>query len=249
VAVALFGVLFVASTQVPTGRSASPWAQDPYDGALSFAALLLPFAVVPTVVRLLAHRGARPMTAHAARAVLAGCLLTLACVAGALLTALAAVAVGAGEPGRAPGWLLGLLAVTTIAAGAAAGSVAAAMRPWRGTWHGSDPARPDLVDDLATAVSRLWPGSLPARRLAWLVTGLDTWRASPRRHPAGFVAVASLVGGLGLTAGHAATEGPWRGPVAPALFAALVAMVVATGLAAGITWLGLLRPVAQPPPA
>ena len=41
-AVVFFLVLFVFSAEIPAVRAHSPWAEDPYDAVVSFAALLVP---------------------------------------------------------------------------------------------------------------------------------------------------------------------------------------------------------------
>ena len=41
-AVASFLTLFVFSAEIPAVRAHSPWADDPYDAVVSFAALLIP---------------------------------------------------------------------------------------------------------------------------------------------------------------------------------------------------------------
>jgi hypothetical protein len=103
-------------------------------------------------------------------------------------------------------------------------------------------ARPDLADELATLTASMLPGSVAARVAAWLDRGLDAWRLSPRRHPWAAVVTAASGAGVLLAQWHALREGPWAGAGPALVFASAVAVTVGAGLAAGVAWLGLLRP-------
>jgi hypothetical protein len=71
-AVVVFLALFVFSAELPSVRAHSPWAEDPYDVVISFAALLVPLVAVLTFVRCQRWRGLAPMPAPALRRVMRG---------------------------------------------------------------------------------------------------------------------------------------------------------------------------------
>ncbi len=242
----LFGALCVVATHENATRVTSPWGANLDDAVVTCTILVMPLLAVPTAVRLLAHRGA-PVPAAAARAVLAGSLTGLGIMAAALLACADALA---GRPGGLSP-LSGALLVSTAGAGVLATALALrANEEWRPALARLNrvpaAARPDLADELATLVASLLPGSLLARAAAWLDRGLDVWRVSPRRHPWAAVVATAWATGLLVAQWHAVREGPWSG-VRPALvFAGTVAVMIGCGLAAGVAWLGLLRPAARP---
>jgi hypothetical protein len=188
------------------------------------------------------------MPPSATRTAIAGVIGTVGCLAIVLLAALAArlSAVGTPDAVGSPGWLPALPVL--IAGGAAAAAAQAARHAQAGfdrlatrTADAPDVGRPDLLDDLATLVARALPGSLPARTGAWLNRGLDDWAWSPRRHRTGFVIATAGPTGIAISAWYVAVT-PWSDLVTPVVLAAFSAALVAAGLAAAITWLGLLRP-------
>ena len=244
---ALFGVLCVVTTQVHAVRITNPWRADPVDAVVSCAILLLPVVALPTLVRLLAHRGPVPVPGHAARAVLAGCLAGLACMTAALLACCAALV--AAPDGAVPGALAALLPASAVAGAVAAWLVVRARAAWAPALARLDlvppTARPDLADELASLTAMMLPGSTLARSAAWLDRGLDAWRLSPRRHPWAAVVATAAVAGAGFAQWHAVREGPWAGVAPAAVFAGAIAVTVGAGLAAGVVWLGLLRPAAR----
>ena len=84
-AVVVFLALFVFSAELPSVRAHSPWAEDPYDVVISFAALLVPLVAVLTFVRCQRWRGLAPMSAPALRHVMRGVgvvLLAISVLAG-----------------------------------------------------------------------------------------------------------------------------------------------------------------------
>jgi hypothetical protein len=242
----LFAALCVATTRVEAVRITSPLGTDPYDAVISAAVLVLPIVAVPTAVRLVAHRGSASVPPAVARAVLAGSGSGLICMAAALVACTAALA---GTPGGAPAVGVALLAASAVGAVLAAVLALRAYERWRPALARlrslPTAARPDLADEVATLAASLWPGSVVARTAAWLDRGLDVWRGSPRRHPWAAVVAAAWAAGWVVAQWHALREGPWEG-VAPALvFAGTVAVLVGAGLAAGVLWLGLLRPAGR----
>jgi len=83
--VVVFLALFVFSAELPSVRAHSPWAEDPYDVVISFAALLVPLVAVLTFVRCQRWRGLAPMPAPALRHVMRGVgvvLLAISVLAG-----------------------------------------------------------------------------------------------------------------------------------------------------------------------
>jgi hypothetical protein len=243
IAEGLFGALCTATTQVQAVRITSPWGADPYDAVVSCVIIVLPLVALPTAVRLVAHRRAAHVPIAAARAVLAGCLTGLVCMAVALVACSAALT---GVPDGPPP-----LAGAVLVASAGAGVLAARLTLGaRAQWQPAlarlermpAAARPDLADEIATLVASMLPGSILARAAAWLDRGLDVWRISPRRHP--WTAVVTMAWGAGVTLAewHAMREGPWAGLRPALVFAGTVAVTVGFALAVGIVWLGLLRP-------
>jgi hypothetical protein len=245
----IFVALCLVTAQVHAVRLTNPWNADPYDAVVSSVILVLPVVALPTLVRLLAHRAPALIPAAAARAVLAGCLSGLACMAAALLACTAAL-LAPGEGGiSAPAGVL--LLASTAAGVAATGLVLRARDLWAPALarldHVPATARPDLADELATLTASLLPGSVPARAAAWLDKGLDAWRLSPRRHPWAAVVAAAAAAGALVAQWHALREGPWAGATPALVFAGAVAVTVGAGLAAGVAWLGLLRPAGARP--
>jgi hypothetical protein len=245
---ALFGALCVETTKVHAVRITSPWGADPYDAVVSCAIIVLPVVALPTAVRLLAHRGPAPLPLAAARAVLSGCLTGLVGMAVALVACSAALT---GAPDGPPP-----LASVLLLGSAGAGVLAARLTlEARGQWQpalarlGRVPAaaRPDLADEIATLVASLLPGSILARAAAWLDRGLDEWRISPRRHRWATVVTTAWGTGVLVAEWHAMREGPWAGLQPALVFAGTVAVAVGVALAAGVVWLGLLRPASHRP--
>ena len=167
---ALFGVLCLVTTQVHAVRLTNPWRAAPVDAVVSCAILLLPVVALPTLVRLLAHRGPVPVPAHAARAVLAGCLAGLACMTAALLAC--AVALVSAPEGALPAALTALLPASALAGAVAALLVVRARAAWAPALARLElvppTARPDLADEIASLTATLLPGSVLGthRRLA-----------------------------------------------------------------------------------
>ena len=235
----------------------------PLPGAVSavFAALVsaiglvAPFVILPTGIRVVAHHRPSPMPVTAARATVAGSTATLCCVV-----------IGVGSVGGTSlsallggGWVLpdrwwistGLAGCAGGVGAAAARSLARARVHWSPAFSTQaalrDSGRPDLLDDLATLLAHLLPGSAAARGGAWMNRRLDDWSWSPRRHRVGFVAASACVAGASLTLRRTSSPAgvwsatTWPGSLAAVAFALVVSGAIAAGLAAGIVWLGLLR--------
>ena len=221
------------------------WLPTPFLPSPATAAVVVPLVAAPTAIRVLAHSGPAAVPAHTVVAIRTGLKATLYLIGAGLVLVGLALLVGSSDPDAAPVpvvasviWLiagLGLL-VSALVLHSGGTAAAAAVRPV------ADRARPDLFDDAATLAARAMPGSPTARGAVWLNRGLDGWAWSPRRHRTGFVLAAAVNTGVVAVVGREFAVGPWSDPVAPALLALCTALVVAGVLAAGITWLGLLRP-------
>jgi hypothetical protein len=117
--VVAFWTLFVVSTQISPVREHSPWAEDPYDAVVSFAALVVPVVAAVTFMRCQRWRGSRPMPAYAIRQILRGVGVALAGIGATVIVGVAALLAQV----RAEPWGLwfGLLVLTgTLALCAAA---------------------------------------------------------------------------------------------------------------------------------
>jgi len=229
----------------PVHGATAPWSGG---GTATGLALVAAFGLLVgplTWLRASVHGGPAPAPLNAAREILAGSGASLACAVAAVATCTASTldqAIGSGLPGE-PSLLLNL-AVLAATAGAAVRGLARwthARDLWRPVVDATDAPRPDALDDVATFVARVLPGSSTARSLAWLVRGLDTWSWSPRRHRTAFVSGSAVLAGMAWPAWQRITGNDWQGPAAIAPAALLTALAVAVTLAGGIAWLGLLR--------
>jgi hypothetical protein len=242
------------TARVVASDGAGPlWGGGPLSVLRGIAALLLPFVLIPSVIRVLAHPSAVAMPVNTVRTTMAGVTGTLGCllvIAPAMLVGRLLTLGGPDDVATGPlGWLP---VVPVLAAAAAALATVRLLRlarigyarcaPRAPSGWDADAARPDLLDDLTTLIARALPGSGPARAGAWLNRGLDSWSWSPRRHRTAFVVSTAGPSGIAVTVWCSAVRGPWQDLVTPVALAALSAALVAAGLVAAITWLGLLRP-------
>jgi hypothetical protein len=240
----LFAALVVAATH---GR----WVTGGSMTLLSASAVITPLVAVPTAVRVLAHPGPAAVPVNAARTTLTGIAAGLCAVLAGLLAVLGAIVL---SPLPAPAdsdlaVLLGLLAATAASLLLSARALARARILWTDAFERAvampGTSRPDLLDDAATLVARLAPGTLSARGFARVNRGLDDWAWSPRRHRTGFVV--TTAGGAGaVVAGWNLVSGGWAAdPFSPVLLGVVTSCLVGLALTAGITWLGLLRPLPE----
>ena len=95
-AVVIFASLFFLTTQIAPVRAVSPFGEDPYDLAASFAVILLPIVAGATLVRSLAHREAR-LPVRIARRIVVGSGIAVAIIGVALVADVAAML-------ETPGW-------------------------------------------------------------------------------------------------------------------------------------------------
>ena len=248
-AVAAFSALFVFSAEMPAVRAHSPWAEDPYDAVVSFAAFLVPLVAVLTFVRCQRWRGPAAMPAPAVRLVLRGVGVALV----AIVADVAALVAGTHKETWGPwlGSLVGLLALTGVLTLGAASLVAFAW--WRSRRYylageaanpaGEDDALDDVLAlsiDVVTIVRRRFPPLGEA-----LVTGarraevaLRSSLLSPRRHPWAFCFVVAALCGAAFSTWHTLLEGLPSDPTLALRVWLLYAGVLAIGIVTAYTLLG-----------
>jgi hypothetical protein len=115
-AVVGFWALFVFGTELPAVRAHSPWAEDPYDAVVSFAALVVLVVAVVTFVRCQRWRGPAPMSPSAVRQVLRGVGVVLLAIGATVAADLAALLARVRMETWGPwfGALVGILALTGV---------------------------------------------------------------------------------------------------------------------------------------
>jgi hypothetical protein len=223
VAVAAYGAVFAASTQIAAVRAASPFAADPADAIAWFAAQIAATCAALTAARALRHRRDAALPAGKLRYMNRGAAVAvgavLVSVGADAVAAVAAPAAGAGGTTR----LLLLAAVAAVGAIAVGGLGAVARATVRTRALARLDDRPadddDILDDvlaLAGAVERM---PLAARGL----TGARRLAPALRAHPWRLGALTALAAGLVLTATHLVAEGP---PTDGALVALAVAGII-----------------------
>lgn len=224
-AVLAWAVLFYVTTQLASVRAASPFADDPWDAVASYAAIFLPLVVGVTGVRSLRHRGPHlePAIARRIRTGVTIALLTIGLNLVSDAAALLVVPTSAAD-GRFA-LIIGLVIVTSAMTLAAVVFLLQSRRFTAGP-AASNPAEPDILDDLLglarVAAGAVRPIKRPTERLvAALDRFLVTSAASPRRHRLVFGLLAAAAFGLAFSLWHGIAEGPWISLVAFLIFAAL----------------------------
>ena len=223
-AVVGWAVLYLVTTQLPNMRAASPFADDPWDAVVSYAAIFLPIVVGATWVRSLSHRGPHlePATALRIRSGVAIALLTIGVNVASDAISLMIL------PAPASDGRLALIIGLVVSVGAvtlmATALLVRAMRLGRSA--PPNPDEPDLLDDilgLARAASgAVRPIQRPTERLVAATDRfLSASAASPRRHRLVFGLLAAVVAGLAFDVWRAIVEGPFASPFAVALIATL----------------------------
>jgi hypothetical protein len=215
-AVLAWAALFLVTKQISWVETASPFANDPWDFVVSYAAIFLPLVVGATWIRSRRHRGPH-LDAATARRIRAGVTLTLVIIGVNVVSdAVALVVVPAPALDGRLAVIIGLVIGVGTVALAAAALLMRAMRLASPAPRDAD--EPDLLDDLLGLVAEV-PG---AARVARPVDRfLATSGASPRRHRIIFGLLAAVVAGLAFDAWHAIVEGPSGSPLALAVFATL----------------------------
>lgn len=246
VAVALFAVLWLLATQTKWIREWSPFAEDPWDAVMTYAAIFLPFVAAPTWIRSLAHRD-RVLAGPTARRIRWGAGMAAGIVAVATAGDLQAILTVGFEPGAR---LFALTLSALVVAGLAI-SVTALALALRAA-HSADPSgtdtrtEPDVVDDLVSLASdvgsRVGLGR-PVERAGWqLERFLEASPVSPRRHRIVFGVALALAAALAFDAWHAIREGPWANATVPIVFGTLIASGVLAIYLGTLGPLRLLRP-------
>ena len=236
-AVLAWGALYVLTTQIRSIRAASPFADDPWDIVVSYAAIFVPLVAGATLIRSLRHRGLHlePATARRIRSGVAIALVTIAGnVASDTIAILFVPPPGSGE-------LHALFPVLVAVTGVA--TVVAAWLLWRAIGQAQpaprDAAEPDLLDDLLGLAGEI-PGT--ARLIRPLGRFVATSAASPRRHRLIYGLTAAVLAGLAFDVWHAIVEGPWVSLPVDLLFAMLISGGVFVIYAVTLVPLRLIRP-------
>jgi hypothetical protein len=245
-AVVAFAVLWVVATQVKWIRAWSPFADDPWDAVMTYAALFLPFVAGPTWIRSLAHRD--PILPPAiARRIRWGAGLAAALVAIAAAADVQAILTVGFEPGAGGirivlgGLVLGMLVLAT-------GALVVDARAARlaGRIDAIPAIEPDVVDDLVALAAELG-GSVGLERPIERAGGrverfLEVSAWSPRRHRIAFGVVLALMAAVAFDAWHAMREGAWANATVPVVFGTLIATGVLAIYLGTLGPLRLLRP-------
>jgi hypothetical protein len=249
VAVVVYAILWLVSTQVEAIRAGSPFAVDPWDAFATYAAIFLPFVAGSTWIRSLRHREPVLPTATASRirwgSGLAAAFVLVA--AGTAAQAIATIGFPADAGGIAPlltglVWASVLLAAAAIALTVRAASIAGGA-PVPAAAAASEP---DIVDDalgLASEVAARVGVRGPVDRFAGAIEAfLDGSPLSPRRHRWLFGIVLALGVAVAFDIWHAIREGPWANAVVPVIFGILLAAGVLAAWFGTVIPLRLLRP-------
>jgi hypothetical protein len=245
-AVVAFAALWLLATQVKWIRAWSPFADDPWDAVMTYAAMFLPFVAGPTWIRSLAHRDPilPPATARRIRwgAGLAAGLVALA----AAVDVQAILTIGF-EPGAGRIRLvLGSLVAGTLVLGVIALVVDARAARVAGRVEAAPATEPDVVDDLVALAAEIG-GSVGLERPIERVGGrverfLEASAWSPRRHRIAFGVVLALLAAVAFDAWHALREGAWANATVPLVFGSLIASGVLAIYLGTLGPLRLLRP-------
>ncbi len=245
-AVSLYAVLWALSTQIPAGRAASPFSDDPWDAFATYAAIFLPVVAGATWVRSLRHREAILAT-WTARRILWGSALASAIVLVAAAVDVQAI-LATGVPPDAGMFAILLTGLVVGSAGSAVLGLALVVRAARAgigqsaSWR----AEPDIVDDtldlvvdLAAHVGLRRPVEAVASALA---TFLERSPASPRRHRWLFGLVLAVAAAVAFDLWHAVREGPWIDAQVPVIFGTLTGAGILAVYFGTLEPLRLLRP-------
>jgi hypothetical protein len=242
-AVLAWAALFLVTKQIYWVETASPFANDPWDIVVSYAAIFLPIVVGATFVRSIRHRGPQlePATARRIRTGVAISLLTIGL--NVATDALAVLVVRLPEPAATTDVRLallgGLVTVTGLLAILAGALLVRAYRVRPGQVSFDTTTEPDLLDDMLGLVGEV-PGA--ARVVRPLDRFLATSAVSPRRHRLIFGLLAAVVAGLAFDVWHAIVEGPWASFPVLLLFAALTGGGVLVIYLITLVPLRLIRP-------
>jgi hypothetical protein len=216
-AVVAWAVLYFVTTQNASIRAASPFADDPWDAVVSYAAIFLPLVVGATLVRSLRHRGPHLEAATSSRIRIGVAIALFIILVNVTSDAVALLVVQLPEPadGRLA-LMIGLVVVVSLVTLTATALLVDAIRLAHPAPR--DPSEPDLLDDLLGLAGEV-PGV--ARVTGPLDRFLTNSAASPRRHRLIFGFLAAVVAGVAFDVWRALVEGPFGSPFALALIATL----------------------------
>ena len=250
VAVVVYALLWLLSTQVATIRTISPFADDPWDAVATYSAIFLPFVAGATWIRSLRHRSPVLAPSTAARIRWGSGLAAGIVLVAAVIDVQAIVSIGFGDRAGTGATVL----VCLVAASAALAGVGLALTIRASAIAGS-PAladgavEPDIVDDvlgLADEVATVVGLRRPVERLASaLERFLDGSPVSPRRHRLWFGVVLAVAVAGAYDGWHAIREGPWASAWVPVLFGSLIAAGILAIYLGTVVPLRLLRPQGQ----
>jgi hypothetical protein len=215
--VVAWAALYVVTAQIDSVRAASPFAEDPWDIVVSYAAIFLPIVVGATLVRSLRHRGPQLEAATAGRIQTGVAIALLTIAVNVVSDALALLVVPAPATDGRLTLIIGLVVIAGLATSTAIAFLIRAMRIASPTT--SNATEPDVLDDLLGLAAEV-PGV--SRAVGPLDRFLASSPASPRRHRLIFGILAALVAALAFDVWHAIVEGPWASLPVLILFATLV---------------------------
>ncbi|MFF2546601.1 hypothetical protein ACFVUY_29155 [Kitasatospora sp. NPDC058063] len=242
---AAFTLFAYLTTQVRPVRAGSPWQGDPYDAVVTFTMFFVPLLSALGAVRALLCRRDRPLPRYRVEQVLRAALVCTLLVAATLATDWAAVAVRADRASWDGGtsWLIASLLPLT---GVTAGSLLLHLRAIRRLpepVRGAEGTVGDWLDDLAPLANLLaGPRSRTGRALAALI-GRGTVLGFVRLRFAPLAAAAALTAGLLVATGLASGEG-WPGVL---LFTVEAAVFAGGTFAFVMICNSVLRFAASPP--
>ncbi|MFI9161088.1 hypothetical protein [Kitasatospora aureofaciens] len=243
---AAFALFAYLTTQVRAIRAGSPWQDDPYDAVVTFTLFFVPLLGALGGARALLCRRDRPLPRYRIEQVLRAELVCTLLVAATLATDWAAVAARADRASWGGGtpWLIASLLPLT---GVTAGSLLLhrrAIRRLPKPVRGAEDTGGDWLDDLAPLATLLAGArSRPGRALAAQI-GRDKVLGFVRLHFALLAAAAAVAAGLLVATGLASGEG-WPGIL---LFTVEAAVFAGGTFAFTMICNSLLR-FATPPPA
>jgi hypothetical protein len=246
VAVVVYAVLWVLTTQVDEIRAVSPFAVDPWDAVASYASIFLPFIAGPTWIRSLRHRGPE-LPAATARRIRWGASVAAGIVLVASLVDAQAVLTVAPDGGELPLVVRGLIPLSIAASALALLLNARAARLARNApGDAAVEPEPDIVDDLlslAGDVARPLGLRVPAERLTGPIERfLEASSISPRRHRILFGVLLAGVAGIAFPIWHTIREGAPPSILVPLAFAVLFGSGVLAAYFGSLGPLRLLRP-------
>ncbi|MFG2918838.1 hypothetical protein ACGF0D_38880 [Kitasatospora sp. NPDC048298] len=242
---AAFTLFAYLTTQVRVVRAGSPWQDDPYDAVVTFTMFFVPLLGVLGAARARLCRRDRPLPRYRVEQVLRASLVCTLLVAATLATDWAAVAARADRAswdGGTPWLIASLLPLTGVMAESLLLHRRAIRRLPRPA-PGAEDAGGDWLDDLAPFVNLLAAPRSRAGRAFAAPLGRGEVLGFVRRHFSPLAAAAALAAGLLVATGLASGEG-WPG----VLLFAMETAVFAGGTFAFVMICNSVLRLAAPPP-